>query len=101
MGLTKAEQETTVRWDEDSKLVSIWSGSPVTWRKMARLGIRPTRETTTQGAPTGKSYTLPLDLFRWGVKRRRGSTGNPEALRRFRQSKRLADSGQDAAGGLA
>jgi hypothetical protein len=49
MGLMRAEQETVIRWDRDSDEVSVWSADPVTWRRMARLGVAPRRETTTGG----------------------------------------------------
>jgi hypothetical protein len=39
MGLTRAEQETVIRWDEDERVVHVYSASPKTWRRMARLGI--------------------------------------------------------------
>ena len=48
MGLTRAEQETVIRWDEAEPEVRIWSASPKTWRRMARLGVAPYRETTTE-----------------------------------------------------
>ena len=90
MGLTRAEQETTIRWDDEEQTVHIWSASPTTWRKMARLGVAPARETTRHGRPSGRFYVLPLAAFRWGLKRPRPlgrPGGNPAALARFRQRK--------------
>ena len=101
MGLSRAEQETTLRWDEEEKVVHVWSASPVTWRRLARLGIRPVRETTTKGEPTGKFYTLPLEQFRWGLKRQGAGRPVPEAFRRRRPLNQEPGAGQDAAGGLA
>lgn len=101
MGLTRAEQETIIRFDEDEKVAHIYSGSPTTWRKMARLGIRPTRETTSGGSPSGKFYSLPLEQFRWGRKIRSVSKGNPEALRRARQGRSQTRGAQNEAGGTA
>jgi hypothetical protein len=46
---TRAEQETVLRWDEDEKVVPVWSASPVTWRKLARLGFEPYKETVPGG----------------------------------------------------
>jgi hypothetical protein len=80
MGQTRSEQETVIRWDEEEKVVHVWSASPVTWRKMARLGIQPTKETTTRGEPSGKFYTVPLEGFRWRLKSTRA--GNPGNLRK-------------------
>lgn len=85
MGLARAEQETILRWDEDKKAVSVYSASPVTWRKLARLGIQPAKETTLRtGEPSGKFYRIPLAQFRWGLKRV-GGKGNPEALAQARR----------------
>lgn len=75
MALTKAERETTIRWDEEDRVVHVWSASPVVWRKMARLGLRPTRETTLAGEPSGKFYRLPLTEFRFGVRKPRPGAG--------------------------
>jgi hypothetical protein len=66
---TRAEQETVLRWDREDDQVSIWSASPVTWRKLERLGIAPVRETRCQGQVTGRSYRIPVSRFRWGLKR--------------------------------
>jgi hypothetical protein len=71
---TRAEQETVLRWEEDEKLVHVWSASPVTWRKLARLGIEPHRETRRADEVTGRFYRVPLARFRWGLKR--ASPGN-------------------------
>ena len=49
---------------------SLWSASPVVWRKLERLGIAPTQETRFPGGPvTGRTYAIPLSRFRWGLKR--------------------------------
>jgi hypothetical protein len=80
MGLGRAEQETVIRWDEDAQQVSVWSASPKTWRKMARLGLEPYRTTTTGGEPTGKFWRLGVTEFRWGLKSKR--KGNTAAFRR-------------------
>jgi hypothetical protein len=45
---------------------SLWSASPVTWRKLARLGIRPIRQALRQGEAAGRFYQIPLARFRWG-----------------------------------
>jgi hypothetical protein len=67
---TRAEQETTLRWDREDDQVHVWSASPVTWRKLERLGIPVTRETKApDGRVTGRFYTIPLCRFHWGLKR--------------------------------
>jgi hypothetical protein len=74
---TRAEQETVLRWDEEDKLVHLWSASPVTWRKLARLGIEPHRETRRAGEVSGRFYRVSLARFRWGLKSARsGRVGN-------------------------
>jgi len=70
MGLTRAEQETVIRWDEDEQEVRVWSASPRTWRRMVRLGVAVHRETTAGGKPSGRFYRMPAELFRWGTKRK-------------------------------
>ena len=82
MGLTRAEQETILRWDEDEKIVYVYSASPVTWRKMARLGVHPTKQTTFQGNPSGKFYRVPFSGFRWGLKRQVVVGGAPRGFAR-------------------
>jgi len=88
--MTKSEQETTIRWDLEERMVHIWSAQETVWRKLARLGVAPVRETTRHGRPSGRFYVLPLAAFRWGLKRPRPlgrPGGNPAALARFRQRK--------------
>ena len=74
---TRAEQETVLRWDREDDQVSVWSASPVTWRRMERLGIRPTRETRCQGRVSSRSYRIPVSRFRWGLKRAGVSARKP------------------------
>ena len=70
--MTKAERKTVIQWDEESQTVIIWSASPVVLRKLARLGLTPTAESRSRsGELHGREYTLPLALFRWGLKARR------------------------------
>jgi hypothetical protein len=70
---TRAEQETVIRWDREDEMVHVWSASPITWRKLKRLGIEPTRETRYRNTDevSGRFYTVLLSLFRWGLKRPR------------------------------
>ena len=99
MGLTRAEQETILRWNEEEKVVHVYSASPVTWRKMARLGVRSHKEISFPGgAPSGKFYRLPLEQLRWRLKAKGMSQGNPEALRRAREANQQARRGQTGAG---
>jgi hypothetical protein len=71
-GISRAEQETVIQWDEDERVVRIWSASPAVLRKLHRLGLVPTRESRHRtGALHGQEFKLPLARFRWGLKRRR------------------------------
>ena len=97
---TKAEQETTIRWDLEEQVVHIWSAQPVVWRKMARLGVAIVRRSTVQGDEAGRFYRLPLAQFRWGLKglRRAGRPGgNPEALARAREQRKQQGASPDPA----
>jgi hypothetical protein len=67
---TRTEQETVISWDRAADQVRLWSADPVTWRKLARLGFVPVRETHgSGGGVTSRFYTIPLNRFAWGVKR--------------------------------
>ena len=67
---TRAEQETVLRWHRAGDHVQVWSASPVTWRKLERLGIPPVCETRfAGGVVSGRFYRIPLTRFRWGLKR--------------------------------
>jgi hypothetical protein len=67
---SRAEQETVIRWDRADDQVHVWSADPVTWRKLARLGIAPVRETHFPGGVvSGRFYTVPVNRFAWGLKR--------------------------------
>jgi hypothetical protein len=70
-GISKAEQETVIRWDEGEKTVVIWSASPVVLRRLYKLGLTPASESRKRtGELHGREYKMPLGLFRWGLKRR-------------------------------
>jgi hypothetical protein len=67
---TRAEHETLLRWDRAGDHVQVWSASPVTWRKLERLGIPPVRERRSSGGVvSSRFYRIPLTRFRWGLKR--------------------------------
>lgn len=100
MGLTRAEQETVIRWDEGEKVVHVYSASPVTWRRLARLGLTPIRETRHEGEVTGRFYTLPLARFRWGLKAT-GRPGNPAALAAAREARRRLSNDRDSGAAVA
>ena len=83
MGLTRAEQETIFRWDEDDQVVHIYSASPKTWRKLGRLGLAAFKETVFRDKPSGRFYRLPVSQFRWGVKSRARAAAGKAAFGRL------------------
>lgn len=99
MGLTRAEQETILRWDEEEQTVHVYSSSPKTWRRAARLGLVVKRETTYEGTVSGRFYVpVPVAEFRWGLKHKSAARGNPEALAKARAGRQAAHSTPEATG---
>lgn len=91
---TLAEQETVIRWDREDPVVHLWSASPITWRKLAKLGVAPIRETRVGGVPSGKFYTIPLSEFRWRLKRAHDPARPvPRRPRSLQESRSQGDSG--------
>ena len=65
--LTKAEQETTVRWDADERKATIFSADPVSIRKLDRLCEQHPdvyRKTWTDGI--GARYECAARFIRFG-----------------------------------
>ena len=90
MALTRAEQETTFRWDEEEQVVHVFTASPKVARKLGKLGLEPYKQTTCQGRPSGRFYRLPLDRFRWGLRQKARNPGGRgvEALQKAREARR-------------
>ena len=71
-GIMAAERETVIRWDEDEKLVTIWSFSPTVLRRLHKLGLMLVSESWCRaGGLHGREYRIPLADFRRGLQRRR------------------------------
>jgi hypothetical protein len=88
---TRAEQETTIRWDREDPQVRIWSANPVVWRRMERLESPVVKATRwADGSPAGRWYEIPLGRFRWGLRRvgRPGARQNPPRSRRTAREER-------------
>src|SRR2546427_7831641 len=64
--MTKAEQETILRWSADDEIVSIFTAHPPAKRKLERAGYRPTKISTV-GAEVGWFYRVPVSELRWRV----------------------------------
>jgi len=67
--MTKAEKETTLRWDSEQKVVSIFSCHPAIWRRVERAGFQPVRVHRQHGREIARAYKIPLALFRFRVRR--------------------------------
>jgi hypothetical protein len=69
-GITRAEQETVIRWDEEERVVWIWSASPVVLRRLAKLGVPVHSEGRWRdGTLHGRDFRVPLARFSWGLRR--------------------------------
>jgi hypothetical protein len=90
MGQTKAEQETILRWDEEEQVVHVYSASPKTWRRCARLGLAVVKVDRYKGQDRGRFYRVPLAAFRWGLKARRQATGNAGPLAAAREARKAS-----------
>jgi hypothetical protein len=90
MGQTRSEQETTFRWDEAEQIVTIYSASPKTWRRCARLGLAVVKVDRASGQDRGRFYRVPLAEFRWGLKGK-GRRGNAAALAGAREARKAGN----------
>ena len=102
MSMTKSERETIIRWDEAEHVVSVYSASAITWRKLERLGLPIDQETRAAktGEITGRFYHLPLTDFRWGKKRPRSPAQMAAAQKagvRLQNAKKLLHSDEEDA----
>jgi hypothetical protein len=88
--MTKAEQETTIRWAADEDMVSIFTAHPPTARKLTRAGYRPTRTTTYAGRETSWFFRIPLAEFRWRARPGRRSGRRLTEAQRQAAAERLA-----------
>lgn len=52
---TRLEQETSVTFNESEDHAVVWTASPVTLRKFAKLGLQPVRV----DSPTAKAFHVP------------------------------------------
>ena len=72
MNYSKAEQETSIVWDEDEKVAHIYTASAVTMRKLDKLcAAHPIEYKRTWTEKTGErimaaKYTVPSKFIRFG-----------------------------------
>lgn len=71
--MTKAEQETVIRWDREDRRVEMWTADPAEARRWLKLGYDVTIiRRSGDGAPTGWRATGPAKCIRF----RRVATGS-------------------------
>jgi hypothetical protein len=86
MTTTKSEQETILRFDQDERMLHLFTAYPAEARKWTRLGYAvEICSRTSTGAPRGWRAQAPLDALRLRrlvdgqvMKRRRGRGFGPE-----------------------
>ena len=93
--LSRYEQETIIRFDEEGPEVKVYTASPVWMRKMDKLtaenpaDFREIRAEKCQGEICSKTYTFPKDLITIRSKRRQMSeeqrAASAERLRKARE----------------
>jgi hypothetical protein len=89
MGRGLAERETVLRWDDEERVVHVYSGNPAIWRRCERLGMAPVkRDRLEGGTERGRFYRVALAEFRWGWKGKRRATGNAGALAAARAARK-------------
>ena len=103
--MTRAEQETVIRWDREAEQVYIWSADPVVWRKLTRLGVAVREETVAQrtGEVTGRFYApIPLTAFAWRTKRPRTAAQRAaaqKAAERLQKAQKVLAADEPTSGG--
>lgn len=92
MNYSKAEQETTVVWDEEQKVARIYTASPITLRKLNKLceacpdEYRQTwTETDKSGRVTAAKYEVAARFIKFG---KPASEARKEAGRRAMAARR-------------
>jgi hypothetical protein len=82
--MTRAEQETILRWSADNDMVSVFTAHPATRRKLDRAGYRPHKISTERGAEVGWFYRVPIGELRWRVGTRKKRVMSPAQLQVLR-----------------
>jgi hypothetical protein len=67
--MKKSEKETVMHWDSEEKIVWIDSCHPPVWRRVERAGFTPLRMRTQNGHEVARQYRVPLQFFRFRVRR--------------------------------
>ena len=79
--MTKAEQETIVRWDQEERVAHLWTAYEPDARAWHRAGYAPrVFQSDSEGLPVSWRAEVPVEAIRWGrvqdgaVVKRRGNT---------------------------
>jgi len=88
--MTKAEQETILRWAADEDTVSVFTAHAPTKRKLEKAGYRPAKASTRAGVAVGWFYRVPLAELRWRVGAKRARKPMTEAQRAVLARARVA-----------
>lgn len=65
MPTTKAEQETTIRWDQEERMLHLYTAYPVEAKKWAGLGyVVEVSDRAQTGEPRGWTARAPLEALR-------------------------------------
>jgi hypothetical protein len=63
---TKAEQETVVRWDQEERVLHLWTAYAAEARKWSRLGYPvEVHGRTRSGEPRSWQALAPVETLRW------------------------------------
>ena len=68
MGMTKAERETVIRWDDESDDAVLYTASPNVARKWGRIGVELAEIRTRDGEVTGWEGKWPKRRIRTAKK---------------------------------
>ena len=92
MTYSRAEQETSIVWDEEQKVARIYTASPATMRKLDKLCeacpdeyTRTWTETDKKGRVTAAKYEVAAKLVKFG---KPASEARKEAGRRVMAARR-------------
>lgn len=97
MNYSRAEQETSIVWDEEEKVANIYTASPVTMRKLDKLCEqyaeyrRTAQEIDKSGRQTAARYEVPAKLIRFGKPIARIMTDEQREAARERMARMRAE----------
>lgn len=67
-GTPALERETIIRWDDEDKVVTIWTAAAPVYRKLIKAGVQPSETSLRRdGTMHGATFRFPLDKLKWRV----------------------------------